>query len=188
MKSLAACSNWIDRPAQWESLQNVLAKGRVRISFWGSRLIEVEGYSSSIFLLNFARRVHQASYAHREAQDLTSKERLAGVEIVKSLKKFYEMADGQLDKTSFVTRLFIVVWNLLFLPFTIYFRYVVARSIFHHAENNFLTYTPQKFKEKFGSGTQNLTQLVGLYAREYVKNPLGIVAKVDALAMSIKQL
>lgn len=139
----------INFSTQLEVVKNILDKAETRITFWGTRLVEVGEYTGSITLESIASRVLKASNQRCEADDLTLAERVAGLDISKRVENLYLITDKQIQNANLLTRLFRWIREFSFIPTRLHF---VGKGIFApSAEEYFQTYSKQKFIRQFGS-------------------------------------
>lgn len=87
-------------------LNEILAEGKSSVTFWGTRIVTVSGYEGSIPLDDLVRRVSAASRDRCEADDWTTVERVAGIEITDKIDHFYSATDTLLSQSNVLTQLF----------------------------------------------------------------------------------
>ncbi|MBI5346574.1 MAG: hypothetical protein HZB76_05485 [Chlamydiae bacterium] len=107
-------------PNQLVDLNNLFdpTKAQTKITFWGTRVVEVKGYSRYISLSSLAKEVIMAGGLHTKFDNVRSrpfKEQFdfetaqynfyqAGVELVGKLRNYYKLTDDQIKNSNFFTR------------------------------------------------------------------------------------
>lgn len=129
---------------QLATVKNLLDTAQVKTTFWGSRVVEVNGFSGSVYLDDVARKILTAGYQRSDADDLLPAERIAGVEIVRKLKDFYRVSDTQIQNSNFFTKFLNFIREFSFIPYTT--RFYIEET----AEGNFRAYSEVKFLQQFG--------------------------------------
>ncbi|MBI5346927.1 MAG: hypothetical protein HZB76_07290 [Chlamydiae bacterium] len=119
---------------------------KTKISFLGTRLVEVNGYKGPVSLDFLAKRILGASNQRCKADDLTPAERIAGVEIVRKLKNLYKITDPQINYSNFLTRFLNWIREFSFIPYTT--RFYLSEC----AEGYFRGFGETKFIQQFGKG------------------------------------
>lgn len=127
------------------AIHQLLIISQGSVSFWGKRLIKVDGYEGSFPLHALARKILYASYKRCESDDLTLQERVAGIQVMHRLRNFYQVTDHQIRQANWLTRLLNLIREFSFFPYT---------SRFHtedgSMENYFRGYSEGKFVQEFG--------------------------------------
>jgi len=121
----------------------LISKGSV--SFWGKRIITVDGYKGSFPLHALARKVLHAGYERCESDDLTIQERIAGIQVMHRLRNFYQVTDHQIRQANWLTRLLNVIREFSFFPYTP--RFHTEDGLM---ESYFRGYSEDKFVQDFG--------------------------------------
>ena len=143
--SLEAHFRTLDFSTQLEEVRNLLNREpRTKITFWGTRVIQIDGFSGSVSLADLCSKILKISRQRSEADDLTSVERIAGVEIVNKLITFYERTDSQRKTCNVFTRFLIWIREYSLFPYTPRF------YLEEDAANRFLGYSQEKFLQTFG--------------------------------------
>lgn len=122
------------------------------ITFWGSRVVKVKGFTGSIYLDDLAKKIKEAAETRRKNDDLSTAERVQGVEISDRIYQLYDEAKAaiQLIKatnsiTSIITRFFMWIRRCnIDSPFSI-------RYTFYHAHRNFGSFKEEEFFKLFGN-------------------------------------
>lgn len=124
--------------------KNFIDSAQVKTTFWGSRVVEVKGYTGSVYLDDLARKILEAGGRRCEADDLLPAERIAGIGIVRKLKDFYRTSDIRIKNSNFFTRLLNWIREFSFFPYTT--RFYIEET----AEIPFRAYSEGKFLQQFG--------------------------------------
>jgi len=143
--------NSIDFAQQLAEVEALLQGAETKITFWGTRAVTVQGFTSSFSLNKLLEKVQAAGRAHREADDLTPKERLSGIAISNSLQNFYDRTDTQVQNSNILTRILNYIREFSFFPYTQRF-YIEQEFI----EQKFRGYSEEKFFETFGGTPEKL--------------------------------
>lgn len=133
----------IDVSSNLSEIKEMLDKSKVKVTFWGSRVVEVQGFTGSIYLDDLAIKITEAGHKRSETDDLSLKERIAGITIVNKVKRFYTDSDSQMEEANFFTRCINAVRT--------YFSYNTTRISIDEDEvvRNFLAYSKDKFLDQF---------------------------------------
>lgn len=107
MCSVEAYLNLLNFSTQLLDVRKLLDKAKVKTTFWGGRILEIDGFTSSISLNEITRKILEAATERPNQSVLTKKEKLAGLEIVQKLRNFYKDTDFELKKANFFTRFFV---------------------------------------------------------------------------------
>jgi len=132
MTSLLAHINSLKFSDQLATVKTLLDSAKVKKTFWGARVVTVNGYTGSVYLEDLAYKIVIASDKRSEANDLQPAERNAGIEIVKKLDRFYEISDQQIRCSNCFTRL--LNWLR---EFTCGYPYTTRFYLEQTAESNF---------------------------------------------------
>lgn len=146
--SVKDCLSAPDFPYQLENLQNLLNNSHANLTFWGTRVVEVteaDGSISSFTLDKIARAVLNAADERCDADDLNLPERLAGIELVRKVQKFYEDTDALRDTSNILTWIIVLIRE-----FNFGYPYTTRFFIEDDACKLFLAYSKPKFIEEFG--------------------------------------
>jgi hypothetical protein len=82
-------------------------KIKVGVTFWGSRVVTIEGYQGSMYLEDFAKKILEAGHLDN-VDKLTATGRCAGIDIAKTIKQLYRNTDRDLKKPKTVSQDFCV--------------------------------------------------------------------------------
>ena len=105
MESLRAKLEQFDFNTQLPEVKKLLADASVKLTFWGSRAVTVNGYSGFIYLDDLAKRVSCASCRYNN-ENFSARERYAGLKISDKLSTFYTNTDKALSKACPLTWIF----------------------------------------------------------------------------------
>ena len=142
--SLKAHISSLDFSTQLSVVKNLIDTAQAKTTFWGSRVIEVNGFTGSVYLADVARKILKAGSQRSDADDLTPAERVAGIDTVRKLEKFYQITDLQIKTSNFFTKFLNRIREFSFTPYTTRF------FIKERAEENFRAYSRSKFLQQFG--------------------------------------
>lgn len=152
MPSLESHVNSLNFSTQLDVVKNLIDSAHATTTCWGSRLVEVDGFTGSVYLDDIARKVLIASHQRCDADDLTTAERISGVETVKKLQKFYRDTDIEIQSANPITKLF----NFIIEFSTAAYKYIGASNTLDPkhlregiADRNFRTYSTDKFFQQF---------------------------------------
>ena len=137
---------------QLSDVKNLLDKAQAETTFWGSRVIKVQGFTGSVYLDDVAKKILEAGRTRCRADDLTPEERVAGIEIVGKLQNFYQMTDKQIQNSCFLTRFF--CWIREF-TFDSYARFHIEDPLYD-GTGDFRAYSEEKFLAEFGGSYTDL--------------------------------
>lgn len=114
MISLEAHLNTLDFTTQLETVRDLLIdrhatgvdKARASVTFWGSRVVTVDGFSGSVYLNDIARKLLRArgSFNEQTAPEIEA----AHDVILGKLLTFYQLTDTDISNSNWFTRL--LVW------------------------------------------------------------------------------
>jgi hypothetical protein len=167
--SLAACLNKPVFSHQLKAVRDVLKGAKVDITFWGERVIKIKGMKCSVSLEGASKKTVRAATQRSKSDDLKLAERIAGMDLVKTLKNFYRVTDKQISRLNFFTRSLVWIREFSLLPYTTRF-FIEDRT-----ESKFRAYSKAKFIRQFGGSfdpTYNHPASDGLFGP-----PLRIIAR-----------
>ena len=144
MPSLQVHLNSLDFSSQLATVKDLIDVAQPKTTFWGSRVVEVNGFTGSVYLDDIARKILRTSGLRSDADDLLPAERIAGVEIVKKLEGCYRITDTQIQNSNFFTRFLNWIREFSLFPYTTRFH------IKETAGGNFRAYSETKFLQQFG--------------------------------------
>lgn len=144
MPSLETHLNSLSFSSQLIVVKNLVDAAQVKTTFWGSRVVEVNGFTGSAYLEDIARKILRAGSQRSGADDLLPAERIAGVEIVRKLEGFYRISDTQIQNSNFFTKFLNWIREFSLIPYTT--RFYIEET----AEGNFRAYSEAKFLQQFG--------------------------------------
>ena len=108
-----------------------------------------------------------------ELDDLTLRERVAGIEIVRKLENFYRVTDTEIQKSNFLTRFLNWIREFSFVPYTTRF------YLEDGADDKFRAYSQDRFLKQFGG---NFDEMYGHPSSDGWFGPsLRILAKEDEI-------
>jgi len=143
MFSLETHLNSLIFSSQLTTVKNLVDTAQVKTTFWGSRVVEVNGFTGSIYLDDLARKILRTGNQRSDADDLLPAERIAGVETVRKLEGFYRISDAQIKNSNFFTKFLNWIREFSFTPYTTRFYFEET------AEGNFRAYSEAKFLQQF---------------------------------------
>lgn len=126
-------------------LNQILSNAQSNVTFWGKRVVTVAGYEGSISLDELARKVLGAGEQRSDSDDLTTQERVAGIEIMNKLRNFYKVSDTKIAQRNCFTRLLNAIREFTLFPYTP--RFHTEDGLM---ENYFRGYSESKFTQEFG--------------------------------------
>jgi hypothetical protein len=144
MPSLETHLNSISFSDELNVVKNLINTTQSKITFWGGRVVEADGYTGSVYLDDLARKVYSAARQRSDADDLTPAERISGIEIVRKVQNFYLVTETGFQNSNFFTRLLNFLREFTFSPYPIRFQ------IDDGAEAYFRGYSVDKFLQQFG--------------------------------------
>jgi len=97
-----------------DEVRNVLDKTQASVTFWGTRVVRVNGDNTSVILDRLAKKVVETSIQRSFSHDLILSDRIAGLDITNTLQGFYKMTDQEKDRACFLTKLFVYFRELSF--------------------------------------------------------------------------
>ena len=173
MKALTGHINSLDFSKQLDVARNLMDQAQATTTFWGNRVVKVEGFTGSVYLEDLVRKTLGAARQRVNEDNLTPSERVAGIEIVKKLSKFYRVTDQEIKNSNFFTRLLNWIKEFSFIPYTPRFH------LEETAAQDFRAYSKAKFLQAFGGSFGELhdhSASDGSFAP-----PLRILAKEDRI-------
>ncbi len=132
------------------------SKVKASVTFWGKRAVSIEGGIApfeQVSLEALAKKVLQNSRNRSEADNLTPKERVAGIEIAKKLNEFYAITDEKIKNSNFFTK--ILNWIR---EFVFFYPYTTRFFVEDGLQANFQGYSPEKFVQVFGGTKETIEQ------------------------------
>ncbi|MCB1111180.1 MAG: hypothetical protein H7A37_00590 [Chlamydiales bacterium] len=115
MLSLDARLSSLNLPNQMEEFKKLLDTAQVKTTFWGSRVVEVNGFSGSVYLDDVARKIiNQRS----DANDLLPTKQMARFAITEKLRGFYNDSDTKIQNSNFFTKFLNWIREFSLLPYT----------------------------------------------------------------------
>lgn len=150
MDLLESHLNSLNFATQLDVVKDLIDKAQVKMTFSGRRVVETKDFSGSVHLDLLAIRVEQAGRKRCEADDLSTKERILGIEIVKKLQSFYCISDEQFWNSNFLTKFLYRLHGYEGNIFSI--RYYIEDSTEYH----FRGYSESKFLQQFGGAFDEL--------------------------------
>ena len=158
MPSLETHLDSLNYSAQLQAIKNLLISdsAQAKVTFWGSRVVEVNGFTGSAYLADILKKILATSYQRRDADDLTAAERISGVEIVKKLQRFYTDTDDQLKNSNLLTKILNWIREFSFIPYSD--RFFLADGTI---KDNFCAYSPSKFIQEFGRAPDHSDGFLG---------------------------
>lgn len=173
MLSLECHLNSLNFSTQLKDVENLINASCTKTTFWGSRIIKINGFTGSVYLDDIARKILKAGRERSDADDLTITERMSGMEIVKKLQKFYCDTDIKIQNSNLFTKFLNWIREFSCIPYTT--RFYLEET----ADSNFRAYSQAKFLEQFGGtadGITNHSAFAGSFGP-----PLRIMAKEDRI-------
>jgi hypothetical protein len=144
MLSLETKLNSLNFATQLNEVRDLLHTAQAKMTFWGCRVVTVNGFSGSVAVADIASKVLRASYKRCDDDDLTLPERIAGIEIVKKINGFYFDTDTHIQHANSFTKCFSGIREFSLTPYTT--RFFMGET----AEGNFRAYSKAKFLQQFG--------------------------------------
>ena len=132
------------------AINNLLTSAQGSVSFWGKRVITFAGYEGCYSLDELARKVLRAGGQRSASDDLTTQERVAGIEIMNKLRNFYRVTDTKISKANLFTRLLNSIREFSLFPYTP--RFHTEDGLM---ENYFRGYSKTRFIQEFGGVKKN---------------------------------
>ncbi|QZA58567.1 hypothetical protein [Candidatus Rhabdochlamydia porcellionis] len=141
--------NYIDSLNFSNELANInqmLSSAQSHVTFWGERVVTVVGYEGSTSLDKLLKKVLCSSGQRSYFDDLSTQERIAGIEITNKLKSFYEITDVKISQKNRFTRFSNTVTEFMICSFPCPFHL----DALHAVEGYFLGYSKDSFIQEFG--------------------------------------
>lgn len=104
----------LDFSNQLNAVRNLIETAQAKTTFWGSRVVEVNGFTGSVYLDSIVEKIQKAGKQRFDAHDLSLAERIDGIEITKKLEHFYRITDTQIRNSNLFTKLLNWVQEFLF--------------------------------------------------------------------------
>ncbi|MFI0434465.1 MAG: hypothetical protein ACH350_01885 [Parachlamydiaceae bacterium] len=157
------------------AIHTLLKNSQGSVSFWGNRVITVAGYEESLSLDELVTKMLSASRQRSDLDDLTTQERVAGIEISDKLKNFYQLTDSKISQANWLTKLCNWVKEFTFFPYTP--RFYIEEGVM---EREFRGYSENTFIQQFG-GVKNGSFSEYEHADGSFGPPLRITARKDMI-------
>ncbi len=168
MLSLKVHLDSLDFSRQLLEVKHLVNAADTKTTFWGSRVVEIKGFTGSVYLEDIAEKIVSAGRKRSDDDNLSPAERIDGIEIVAKLNGFYLVTDKEIRNSNFLTRLLNWLREFSFIPFNTT-RYHIENT----AANNFCAFSPSKYEAAFhkplselDSGDQTLDCHVRINASE----------------------
>jgi hypothetical protein len=155
--------------SNFENANNLLKNANVKTSFWGSRLIEINGYTGSVKIDDIAKKFIEAMSPCFDSKNdsrninkmvyscsLSGRERIGGLNTLSTIKKFYKLSDTQISNSNIIKKFSICFFKALrelmgyILPIT-----SIKDQLADITPSSFLYYTKESYKREFGSEPEN---------------------------------
>ena len=114
-----------------QDLGKILDKSQASVSFWGTRIVTVEGYEGSVRLLDISRRM--MNFVNDTKTDFSEEERASAIKSIGYIRTHYNETD-QMQKSNPITAIF-----------------AFFQSIFGTNGENLLPYNERWFIEDHGA-------------------------------------
>lgn len=151
MLSLKVRLDSLDFSRQLLEVKNLVDTAEVKTTFWGSRVVEIKGFTESVYLEELAEKIVSAGRKRSDDDDLLLAERIHGIEIVAKIKDFYLVTDEKIRNSNFLTRLLNWLREFSFMPHNTT-RYHIENT----AEQSFCAFSPSKYEETFDEPVSHL--------------------------------
>lgn len=161
-----------------KTINNLLNSSLVAVSFWGKRMITVANFKGTMTIDELTNKIFQLGKNRCNLDDLTTEERIAGIEITKKLKTFYRVTDTKILEANWFTRILNFIREFSLFTYTIRFE-IESDSI----EGYFRGYSENKFKSEFGG-----IVIGGLYEYENSDGSFGSPLRIKATEAAIRAL
>lgn len=122
----------------------------VNVSFWGSRIVTTGGFRGSAYLADFAEHVLWFSRLS-DKSELTLEDRVAGIQVVDTILRFYQESDEILEKHP-VEKAFNIFWKITGYDKDEKFVLPLSTRVFVEDEitrKSFLSFTKEQFQDNF---------------------------------------
>jgi hypothetical protein len=162
-------------PEQLENVNNLLKAAQGDVTFWGTRCIKKGESGAFVSLDDLAQWVVNSSqYAAAHCNDVSLKQRIAGVDLVKHVRQLLQQSDRQIQHANVVTRLFVCVRKKITRSHT-----PISHIVNGVASQEFRSFTAEKFLETFqGKFDQNDSHPC---SETRLRSPSRIVATREAI-------
>lgn len=179
--SIESRLNALDFTHKLGEVNNVLNDPQIqtRVTFWGTRVIELPDQGSVSFSELFDR-VFQAT---SNIDNLTSAQRIAGIEVARKLQNFHRLTEEQLGASNWLTKLFNYIREVkLYIPefascLLFSWELYVPRNPEYPIIKNCKTYSATQFTQEFGV----LSEEGSHPALEETYEPIPVKLSVDFL-------
>ncbi len=135
----------IDFSTQLSTINDLLESAQSDITFWGERVVTVATYEGSFSLKTLASKISQASFKRCYLDDLTTQERIVGIDLTNKLRVFYQVTDAKIAQTNSFQRFLNWAREFTFSPYTPRF-HIEEGSV----GDNFRSYSESRFLREFG--------------------------------------
>jgi hypothetical protein len=171
--------------SDFQTVYNLLENAKVKTSFWGSRLIEISGYTGSVKIDDIVREFVKIVCLPDDApkngylglgnsiifMNLSAKERVGGLSVLDKMNKFYELSDEQISKSNLITKFSVGFFKV----FRTLINYILPiRSIKDECKsinpNSFFYYTKESFKREFNLEAKDGNKLHHFITSEVNRN------------------
>lgn len=152
---------------QLPTLSLILPLAQASVNFWGARVITSTTFEGSVSLNELSKKILSVACLRSKADDLSTKERVAGIDVVKDLRKFYKITDTAISKANWFTRFLNYVREFTFSSSTP--RFETEKGL---TEKYFRGYSESKYSEEF----VNYAHFDGSFGP-----PIRMLAKEDAI-------
>lgn len=156
MVSLEARLDSLNYSTQLNVIENLLDSAHSTTTFWGSRVVKVNGHKGSVYVDDIAKKILYASRQRCDADDLITEERISGINIVRKLQKFYQDTDAEIQKSNPLTKFFNWIREFSINPINYTVRPHITNTESYKdnpnietAERNFRVYSRKKFRDQF---------------------------------------
>ena len=158
MTTLESKLNALNFSTQLNELRDLLCETKgtppkptasAKITTYGTRVVEISGYTVSVSLNCLVKKVYGSAVKHCREDDLTSKERLAGLDIVGKLFSLYNQSEAQIDSVGWLTKVIEKIKEFLN-SFSGFFYFSSLSSDITTSFNCFQAYSEKKFTDEFG--------------------------------------
>ncbi len=173
MWSLKSHLNKLDFAKNLAEVEKLFCKddAKAKVTFWGGRVVKVDGFKGFVSLDFLARKLIKAANARCESDDLTVEERLMGLNITRKVNLFYINIDEQKDLSNFFTKFLVWIRSFSFSPYT------PRLYINDFVDDDFLAYSKEKFMQQFGGYVDDLGEHPA--ARGAFEHPVRIIAREE---------
>lgn len=169
MKTFSTQFKAIDTSTDLTTFKTLLENSEVKVTFWGTRTIQLKKCKGSESLFNVADKAHsiaKEAYAYGNEnsanyKSLTPEKRLNGIAIAQQLKAFYIETDKELEKKNPFTQLLASIQDF------------VLEHFFGHGKAHFDTNRPEEATEYYfrGYSKQDFFKQFHTDEKTYQKSP-----------------